>query len=181
VQCGSVTSQRSEDKGAVAKHNNVLPPQSSSTPGKAFICTQDGMFASSDCKGFYQCINTNTPFSQKSLHLCPPGTLFDSTISNCNTPSLVNCNTLATYPIEPSETSAQSGFLTAGSLAVNSLIPADVSVSAGSVQGLILKPSDNLQFECPHGNYLTQLLFKFYGVLKIECFRLLFHPLDYLH
>ena len=51
----------------------------------------DGMFPSEDCKGYYQCIYTNTPHAKQILQACPTGLMFDNNLKTCNYQSLVKC------------------------------------------------------------------------------------------
>ena len=115
-----------------------------------FTCSRDGIFPSPGCEGYYQCVSTNSANPIKLFIKCPAGTLFDTIVSTCNHQGLVKCESSVYNPPARQPT----GFITAGSLAVNSLIPDvdSVSIAAGSVQEIIIKPSDNFPFVCPHGN-----------------------------
>ena len=103
-----------------------------------------GSFAAPGCTQFYQCFHTNTPSAGKVLHSCPTGTLFDNSVSNCNTASLVTCGTAA---------SPQSGFITAGSLSVSNVLSSQISVSAGSVAGIVVTGSGT--FVCPSDGFFA--------------------------
>ena len=127
-----------------------LPDSDLPSNSRGFTCSKDGIFASPGCEGYYQCVSTNSANPIKLFIKCPAGTLFDTIVSTCNHQGLVKCESSVYNPpaLQP------TGFITAGSLAVNSLIPDvdSVSISAGSVQEIIIKPSDNFPFVCPHGN-----------------------------
>ena len=43
------------------------------------------------CQNFYRCVYVGTAYERVYEFTCPPGTLFDSSIMNCNWPYAVTC------------------------------------------------------------------------------------------
>ena len=83
-------------------------------------CSSDGIFASTDCRTYIQCLSTNTVYASKHVISCPPGTLFDQNIKSCNWASMVTCAGNTELPITPMSITTSASQQTT---ILNSLMP----------------------------------------------------------
>ena len=58
-----------------------------------FICNADGLFAdtTNNCRAFFHCFRSNTPYVVKARKFCPEGTLFSQEKQVCDWPNNVLC------------------------------------------------------------------------------------------